>query len=298
MVTEKFKENMANSLPTMQQLLEAGVHFGHQVRRGHPRMRDYIFGVREGVHIINLEESEKLLKEAASYANKLGKEGKVLLIVGTKKQAQPIVKELAEKINAPYVVTRWIGGTLTNFEEVRKNIKKLKDLKDKKEKGELDRTKKEQLLISRKLTKFDLDWGGVANMDTLPDVLFVIDCVNDSTAVAEANRMKIPVIAIADTNSNPALVDFPIPGNDDATKSIKIISEAIVDSYAEGLKKTESTKAEENKETKVEKTNPDKIGAKETATKDKEAEEEIDPEVAAVEEAVEKEVVEESARVV
>lgn len=236
MVIERIKENMKYSIPTLQQLLEAGVHFGHQVRRGNPRMGKYIFGTREGVHIINLEESEKLLQRAAEYAFKLGQEGKVILFVGTKKQAQPIVQDLAKKADAPYVDFRWIGGLLTNFDEIKKNVKKLLELKDKKEKGKLSHyTKKEQLLISRKLGKFDKEWGGVANLEKLPDALFIIDCVTEKTAVAEANRMRIPIIGIADSNCDPDILTFPIPGNDDATKSIKILAETVGGAYAEGL---------------------------------------------------------------
>jgi small subunit ribosomal protein S2 len=235
---------MAN-VPSMQDLLEAGVHFGHQVRRGHPKMSEYIFGVRDGVHIINLEFSEKLLKEAVAYAEKIGKEGKVLLFVGTKKQAQPLVKAAAEEAKSPYLNDRWVGGFLTNFDEVRRNINKLQDLKEKKAKGELSHyTKKEQLLISRKLEKFDLVYGGVAELDRLPDVVFLVDCVGEKTALAEAIRMNIPVISIADTNCNPLLLDYPIPGNDDATKSIKIIIDAIAKAYAGSLKSAEVKKEE------------------------------------------------------
>lgn len=225
------------SVPSMQELLEAGVHFGHQVRRGHPRMREYIFGAREGVHIINLEHSEKLLQEAADYAYKLGEEGKVILFVGTKKQAQSIIKEAAVEANAPFADVKWSGGFLTNFDEIRRNIKKLTDLAEKQEKGELSHyTKKEQLLISKKIEKFQREWGGIAKMSKLPDALFIVDCVMEKTALAEANRMEIPVIGIADSNCNPGLMAFPIPGNDDATKSIKIITDAVASAYAKGLK--------------------------------------------------------------
>ncbi|MDO8570783.1 MAG: 30S ribosomal protein S2 [Candidatus Daviesbacteria bacterium] len=222
--------------PTMQELLEAGVHFGHQVRRGNPRMGEFIFGAREGVHIINLEFSEKLLQKAADYVYKLGTEGKVILFVGTKKQASDLISESATKLETPYVNFKWLGGLLTNFDEIRKNIDKLLDLKAKSAKGELSHyTKKEQLLISRKIEKFEKENGGIADMHTLPDALFIIDCVNEKTAVTEANRIGIPIVAICDTNSNPAFVSYPIPGNDDATKSIKIITETIVNAYAEGL---------------------------------------------------------------
>lgn len=252
-------------VPSMRELLEAGVHFGHQVRRGHPKMAPYIFGVKEGVHILNLELSEKKLQEAADYAFKLGTEGRTLLLVGTKKQASEIVRELALSINAPYMNYRWVGGLLTNFDEVRKNINKLLGLKDQKEKGELSRyTKKEQLLIARRLEKFDKEIGGLTALDKLPDALFVIDCVAEKTAIREAVRLNLPIIAITDTNCNPALIDYPIPGNDDAIKSVKILAETIVGAYKGGLEESagkiakETAKAKkasekEKKEEKVEK---------------------------------------------
>lgn len=288
MVVEKLKENMSK-VPTLQQLLEAGVHFGHQVRRGHPKMQQYIYGVRDGVHILDLEKSEKLLKEGCEYAEKLGKEGKVLLFLGTKKQAQPIVKELAEKVGAPYVTYRWVGGFLTNFDEVRKNIKKLLDLKEKQGKGELSHyTKKEQLLISKKLVKFENELGGISKLDKLPDAIFIIDTVAEKTAVAEAIRINLPIIGICDTNSNPLLINHPIAANDDASKSIKIVTEAIADSYFEGLKS--AGKAAVKKQEESEK--------KET----EEVEEVIAPniaeEVAAAEEEVEKKAVIDSERIV
>lgn len=273
------------NIPTVQQLLEAGVHFGHQVRRGHPRMREYIYGVRDGVHIINLELSEKLLKETAEEAFKLGKEGKVLLFVGTKKQAQPIVKEAATQAGAPFIDFKWKGGFLTNFDEIRKNIKKLKDLKEKKEKGELSHyTKKEQLLLTRKIEKFEMEWSGVADLEKIPDALFIIDCVAEKTAVAEAIRVEIPVLAIADTNCNPLLINYLIPGNDDATKSIKILTETIANAYAEGLKISSKGASEEK--------------GKEESKEKEEVVGEIAEEVAAAEEEVEKEAVKEAERIV
>ena len=273
-----------SKVPTLQQLLEAGVHFGHQVRRGHPRMGEYIYGVREGVHVINLEQTESMLIAAADYAKSLGKDGKTILLVGTKKQAQPIVKEMAEKIGAPYVNYRWIGGLLTNFDEIRRNIKKLTDLKEKGEKGELSHyTKRERLLISRKLGKFDKEWGGIVNMETLPDAVYIVDCVTEKIALTEANRMEIPTIAIADTNCNPYLINHPVPGNDDSTKAIRIITETLVNAYNEGRGTVkEEPKKKQEKEEKTEKS--------------EETGEEIAQQVAAAEEEIEKVTVEESER--
>ncbi|MCL4367454.1 30S ribosomal protein S2 [Patescibacteria group bacterium] len=272
--------------PSMQQLLEAGVHFGHQVRRGHPHMLQFIYGVRDGVHIIDLEQSEKRLKEAVRAAYELGEEGKTLLLVGTKKQAQPIIKQAAQKVKMPYIDVKWLGGFLTNFEEVRKNIKKLNELKEKQAKGELNRyTKREQLLLSRKVEKFNKQLGGVTDLDQLPDALYIIDCVNEKIAVAEANRMHIPIIAIADTNSNPSLIDYPIPGNDDAAKSIKVLTEAIIDAFAEGLKKADKVKS-------------DNAEKKEANKKDEVTEsQDLVADVQAAEEEVEKEEVKDSERV-
>lgn len=275
--------------PSMQQLLEAGVHFGHQVRRGNPRMGEYIFGVREGVHIINLELSEKLLKEASEYVYDLGKNGKVLLFVGTKKQAQAIIADAAKKVNAPYLDYRWVPGFLTNFDEVRKNINKLIDLKEKKEKGELSHyTKKEQLLITRKIEQFEREYGGIAKMEKMPDAIFLVDCVGEKIALSEANRVGIPSVGIADTNSNPALLDYPIPGNDDATKSIRIMVDAIADAYKAGL--VSAGKQEEKAQ---------KEAAKKEAKEAEEASESpITADVAAAEEEVEKEELEKSERIV
>lgn len=273
--------------PSMQQLLEAGVHFGHQVRRGNPRMGEYIFGVREGVHIINLEFSEKLLKEAAEYAYSLGKEGKVLLFVGTKKQAQAIIAEAAQKAGAPYIDYRWVPGLLTNFDEVRKNINKLMDLKVKQEKGELSHyTKREQLLISRKVEQFEKAYGGIAKMDKLPDVVFLADCVGEKIALNEAIRVGISSIGIADTNCNPALLDYPIPGNDDATKSIRIMVDAIAEAYGAGIKAAGGPKEEK----------PTKVEEKKEAEPSEDSL--VSEEVAAAEEKVEKEELEKAERVI
>lgn len=279
--------------PSLQQLLEAGVHFGHQTRRGNPRMRPYIYGAREGVHIIDLTLSEKLLKEACEYVYDLGKSGGTLLFVGTKKQAQPIIEELAKKTNSPYMISRWIGGFLTNFEEIQKNIKKLTELKEAKAKGELSKyTKKEQLLIDRRVSQLQRDLGGVENLTGAPDAIFIVDCVKEDTAVKEANRKGIKLVAITDSNSNPSLVDYPIPGNDDAIKSIKIISEAVAESFGEGQK--EAGKVKEKAESDAKKA-AEKAAAK--AAEDLEMlPKEVIEEVAAVEEVVEKEEVAESKR--
>lgn len=277
-------------LPSLQELLEAGVHFGHQVRRGHPRMKPYIFGARDGVHIIDLTQSEKCLKEAAEFVYELGKTNKVLLFVGTKKQARPIVEELAQKLHAPYMVARWMGGFLTNFDEIKKNIKLLKDYKAQKEKGELSKyTKKEQLLLERKMAKLEKDFAGVMDMEKVPDVVFITDAVSENIAIREANRLGIKVVALADSNCNVSEIDYPIPGNDDAIKSIKILVGAIASAYEAGKKEAvkEAVKVAERE-------------AKTAAKKEAEGEldEQLVVEVAAAEEMVEKKAVKDAEKIV
>lgn len=226
---------MAITTPNMQELLTAGVHFGHKVSRSHPKMREFIFGARDGIAVIDLAFSEKQLNEASEQAYELGKNGKVLLIVGTKKQARDIVKEMAEKAGAPFLNQRWIGGILTNFDEVKKNIRKLTTLRDEKQKGKLSHyTKKEQLLLSRKIGKFERDMGGAADMEAVPSAIFVVDAVTDKTAILESKKMGLTLIGISDTNADPTLLDYPIAGNDDGIKSIKIICDTIIDAYIKG----------------------------------------------------------------
>ncbi|MDO8574000.1 MAG: 30S ribosomal protein S2 [Candidatus Daviesbacteria bacterium] len=274
-------------LPTLQELLEAGVHFGHQVRRGHPRMKPYIYGAREGVSVIDLTQSEKYLKEACEFVYNLGKEGKVLLFAGTKKQAKPIIEELAKELKAPYLVHRWMGGFLTNLPEIQKNIKKLKEYLDQKEKGELAKyTKKEQLLLERKMGKLQKDFAGVMDLANLPDAIFVVDAVSDNIAIREANRLQIKVVALADSNCDPTEIDYPVPGNDDAIKSIKILVGAIAGAYGEGKKEAGKT--------------AEKAAKKEEDAKKKEDEiaEDLKVSVVEAEEKIEKESVKEAGRIV
>lgn len=274
--------------PTLQELLEAGVHFGHQVRRGHPRMRTFIYGARDGVHIVDLTQSEKYLKQAVEAVYELGKMGKALLFVGTKKQARSIVEELAKKLEAPYLTQRWIGGFLTNFEEVKKNIKKLKEFKEQREKGTLLKyTKKEQLLLERQMNKLQRDLGGVLDMDVTPDAIFVVDAVSDEIAVREAYKLGIKVVAIADSNCDPTKIDYPIPGNDDAIKSIKILTEAVASAYGEGKKEAGKIKVAK-----------DKKDAEDKKKADEALPEQLKEEVAEAEEKIEKAAVKEAERVV
>ncbi|MCR4305840.1 MAG: 30S ribosomal protein S2 [Candidatus Daviesbacteria bacterium] len=282
------KENMYQ-LPTLQELLEAGVHFGHQVRRGHPRMKPYIYGAREGVHVIDLTQSEKYLKEACEFVYNLGREGKVLLFVGTKKQAKSIIEELAKELQAPFLVQRWMGGFLTNFEQMQKNIKILKEYLEQKEKGQLAKyTKKEQLLLERKMGKLQRDFSGVMDLGKVPDAIFVVDAVSDNIAIREANRLKIKIVSIADSNSDPTEINYPIPGNDDAIKSIKVLVGAVASAYGEGKK--EAGKAAEKLLKDQEKAEAKKA--------DDEIPEELKAEVAAAEEMAEKKAVKEAEKIV
>lgn len=219
----------------MQDLLEAGVHFGHQVRRWNPKMSRFIFGAREGVHVINLEFTVEKLAEAVDFVKKVGESGGVVLFLASKKQARAIVLEEAKRCGAKYITERWIGGLLTNWDQTSRNIKKLTDLKAKKEAGDFaELTKKENLLIDREIAKLTRYYGGVEGMDKLPDAIFVIDVRKEENACREATKRGIPVIAICDTNADLSLVTYPIPGNDDAIKAIKIVTETIASAYLEG----------------------------------------------------------------
>ena len=276
-------------IPSLQELLEAGVHFGHKVSRGNPKMAPFIYSARDGVHIIDLTQSEKGLRETCEFVKTLGAEGKILLFVGTKKQAQPIIEEAAKKAGAPYLINRWIGGFLTNFEEISKNIKKLKELKEQKAKGEFEKyTKKEQLLLDRKIATLEKDLGGVLTLDNLPDAVFITDCARENIAVKEAFKKGIQTVAITDTNCDPSLVEYRIPANDDATKSIKIIVETIASAYGEGKRALEVKSEKE----KVKKEKEEAFLKKE----EEEITEEVAAEVAVAEEKIEKEEVEEAER--
>lgn len=244
---------MSVTTPTMQELLEAGVHFGHKVSRGHPRMKPYIYGAKDGVHIIDLAKTEAELKKAVEYVYELGRDGKTLLVVATKKQAQEIAEELAKEVGAYYVTIHWVGGLLTNFDEIKRNFARLNSLKKEQEAGQLKRyTKKEQMLIGKRLQKFHDELGGVALMDKVPDAMFIVDTVTESTAVKEGLRLGLKMVGFADTNSNPNDLDYPIPSNDDGIKAIKIVCEAVLKAYGEGKTKAASVKAEADKKAEEE----------------------------------------------
>ena len=222
---------------TMKDLLECGVHFGHQTRRWNPKMKRFIFGVRKNIHIIDLQKTLRYFRYTYNIVRDAAAEGKTIMFVGTKKQANETLREYAEKIQVPYVNYRWLGGMLTNFSTIKKSVRKLEIIEEMEASGQIDMlTKKEKLMILRKKDKLNKYLGGVRHMKKAPDMIFVIDMVKEKIAVAEARRLGIPVVAPLDTNCDPDLVDYPIPGNDDAIRSIQLfckeISEAIVEGRA------------------------------------------------------------------
>lgn len=215
---------------TMRQLLEAGVHFGHRTRYWNPKMEAYIFGERSKIHIINLEQTLPMLKDACSYAGKLAANGGRILFVGTKRAARETVETEAKRCGMPYVNQRWLGGTLTNFKTIKGSIKRLTEMEKDVEEGKVARlTKKEQLMFTRQLQKLQRSLQGIKDMTSLPDALFVIDTGYEKIAVAEARKLGIPVVAVVDTNNDPRVVDCVVPGNDDATRAIRIYAQCIAD---------------------------------------------------------------------
>jgi small subunit ribosomal protein S2 len=218
----------------MTELLEAGVHFGHQTRRWNPKMKRYIFGKRSGIYIIDLQRTLGLFNEAAEFAEGLGQAGSRILFVGTKRQAQVVVEEESRRCGQFYVTHRWLGGTLTNFVTIRASVERLKDFENRLADEASPLTKKEKLRLERERAKMSRNLEGIRDMTSLPDALFVVDPRKEHIAVAEANRLGIPVIAIVDTNCDPEEVDYVIPGNDDAIRSIRLFSSRIADAYLEG----------------------------------------------------------------
>ncbi len=220
---------------TIKELLEAGVHFGHQTKRWNPKMKDYIYGERNGIHIIDLQKTQKLFAEALEFISNKVAEGMDILIVGTKKQAQDIVEEEAKRAEAFYVNQRWVGGLLTNFPVVRKSIDKLIDLEEMKVDGRWELlSKKEQSRLEKVVKKLQRNFSGIKNMRELPGVLFVIDSAKEVIAVTEARKVGIPVVAVIDTNGDPDVVDYVIPGNDDAIRAVKLYMTKVVDAVIEG----------------------------------------------------------------
>jgi len=233
---------------TMKELLEAGVHFGHQTRRWNPKMKEYIFGERNGIHIIDLQKTLKMFREAARYVSELAAQGKSVLFLGTKRQAQEAIAEEANRCGMFYVNHRWLGGTLTNWVTLTKSIKRLKLLKAMSEDGRLAQfSKKEGARLDRELKHLLQNFAGVENMATLPDAMFVIDPNAEVIAVREARRMGIPVVAIVDTNCDPNLVDWVIPGNDDALRAIRLFTSKISDAVLSGRQSFEQSQIADQK---------------------------------------------------
>jgi small subunit ribosomal protein S2 len=243
----------------MKELLEAGVHFGHQTRRWNPKMKPYIFGARNGIHIIDLQKTVRLFKIAYEFIVRTVSEGYPVLFVGTKKQGHDAIVEESERCGMFFIVNRWLGGTLTNFQTIKKSIKRMKDIERMKEDGSINRyTKKEILKMEKELFKLERNLGGIKNMDELPGAIFVVDPKREKIAVKEGRKLGIPVIAIADSNCDPDEIDFILPGNDDAIRAIRLFCSKIADACIEGhnlaeeqlraeaelLKEQETTEAE------------------------------------------------------
>ena len=219
----------------MKQLLEAGVHFGHQTRRWDPRMAEYIFQARNGIHIIDLQKTSKKLDEAYDFVREQAEEGKTILFVGTKKQAQDCMKEAALKCGMYYVDKRWLGGMLTNFDTIQTRIKRLKDLETMAEDGTFDvLPKKEVILLKKEMEKLERNLGGIKDMEELPGVIFLVDPKKERIAVLEAKKLGIPLVGLVDTNCNPDDVDYVIPGNDDAIRAVKLIADVMANAVIEG----------------------------------------------------------------
>ena len=237
---------METNTSLQQQLLEAGVHFGHLKKKWNPKMLPYIFAEKKGIHIIDLNKTVEGLQETAAVLKQLAKSGRKIMFVATKKQAKEIVTECAQRVNMPYVTDRWLGGMLTNFNTVRKSVKKMQSIEKMLNDGSFDSiTKKERLQLSRDKDKMEKVLGGIANMSRLPAALFIVDIGHEHIALAEARRLGITTFGLVDTNCDPNKVDFFIPGNDDATKSIAIITQYITAAIAEGLAERQSEKVEE-----------------------------------------------------
>src|SRR3954464_6753406 len=261
----KFKEIVLAQI-TMKELLEAGVHFGHQTKRWNPKMKEYIFGERNGIYIIDLQKTLKMFKDASKYVQDAAADGKQIMFVGTKRQAQDAISEEAQKCGMPFVNNRWLGGLLTNWVTVQKSVKRLKELDEMSTDGRYELLpKKEVIKLERERKHLQANLSGIKNMKRLPDALFIVDSNNEPIAVAEPHKLGIPVVAVVDTNCDPTLVDYVIPGNDDALRAIRLFTSKIADSAAEGVNLVgDKMFAEEPPAAPVEETTP----VEATATED------------------------------
>ena len=257
----------------MKQLLEAGVHFGHQTRRWDPKMAEYIFQARNGIHIIDLQKTSKKLDEAYGFIREKAEEGKTVLFVGTKKQAQECMKEAAIKCGMFYIDQRWLGGMLTNFDTIQKRIQRLKDLETMQEDGTFDvLPKKEVILLKKEMEKLEKNLGGIKEMTELPGVIFLVDPKKERIAILEAKKLGIPVVGLVDTNCNPEELDYPIPGNDDAIRAVKLIADVMANAVIEG-KQGESFEDEVSEEQIIDEEEPasiEEVVAEETETANEE----------------------------
>jgi len=219
---------MANIKVSLEELMDAGAHFGHQTRRWNPKMEEYLYGSENGVHIFDLTKVKPLIEEALEFITRSVKEGKTVLILGTKKQIKEKVAEVADKVGAPYVNERWLGGIISNFSQMQRSLKKMEEMKTNMATGFYNKyTKKERLLIDREIARLERFFGGIKTLKNIPDVLFVIDTKREAGAVHEANVRRVPVVGIVDSNSDPDMVDYPIPMNDDASKALEYILELV-----------------------------------------------------------------------
>ena len=224
--------------PLIRQLLDAGVHFGHQTKRWNPKMKPFIFGRRAGIYVIDLQKTESCLTDALQFVEEVAAKGQLVLFLGTKKQARPILEEYATKAGMPYVTTRWLGGTLTNFQTIKANIEKMRKLRVQKAEGYFERIiKKEAKRLSVQLARLEESFSGLADLMKLPGCMFVIDTKREEIAVREAHRLSIPIVAICDTNADPDTITHPIPGNDDAIRSIRLLTSLVADHITAGRKR-------------------------------------------------------------
>ena len=254
----------------MKQLLEAGVHFGHQTKRWDPKMAEYIYQARNGIHIIDLQKTSKKIDEAYAFMKEVAEEGKDILFVGTKKQAQECIKDAAIKSNMFYVDQRWLGGMLTNFKTIRKRIERLNKLEQMQEDGTFDvLPKKEVAQLKNEMEKLEKNLGGIKNMTRMPGAMFVVDPKNERIAILEAKKLNIPIVGLVDTNCNPEDVDYPIPGNDDAIRAVKLITDVMANAIIEGrqgeILEDEAEMSQNAEDVSEEPTSIEEVVAEETA---------------------------------
>ena len=254
---------------TYQNLLDAGVHFGHLKKKWNPKMQPYIFMEKNGIHIIDLYKTKRMLDDASNAARQLAVSGRKILFVATKKQAQQIVMEEARRVNMPFVTERWLGGMLTNFSTVRKSIKHMNKIEKMESDGTFERiNKKERLMLTREKGKLQKVLGGISELNRLPSALFIVDIKKEHIAIAEARKLNIPTIAMVDTNSDPNLVDFPIPANDDAIKSIQFVLSVVTDAIAEGLEERKKKREEDKIKDEAARQKREEAKAREEAAKE------------------------------